>query len=106
MVDECRMQEWPGARMVNGGADTLAAVATPPTESQPAEDPRPSVPVSRLYLVMQVFTCHLYEVALPIPTDEEIIASPVVEYVPTDGVYFYVWIYLFRSASPMIKDCE
>jgi hypothetical protein len=32
--------------MVNGGADTLAVFATPPTESQPAEDPRPSVPSS------------------------------------------------------------
>jgi hypothetical protein len=39
-----RMQEWPGVRRVNGGADTLAVFATPPTESQPAEDPRPSVP--------------------------------------------------------------
>ena len=42
-----RMQEWPGARRVNGGADTLAVFATPPTESQPAEDPRPSVPVKQ-----------------------------------------------------------
>jgi len=43
-----RMQEWPRARRVNSGADTLAL-----TESQPAEDPSPSVPSEKL-----VFASH------------------------------------------------